>query len=88
MTRASSSTAGSEKRASPLGLVLKIAVSAVLLWLLFRQTDPASLWAQFRSANPFWLAAALLLYLVMIGVSAWRWGLLLDTQALHVPISA
>jgi uncharacterized membrane protein YbhN (UPF0104 family) len=65
--------------------ILKLAISAALLALLFHQTDPARLWAQFRAASPAWIVAGLALYLVMILASAWRWRQLLSAQ--HVPIS-
>jgi len=45
----------------------------------------ARLWGYARHASPLWLAAALLLYLVMILASAWRWSLLLNAQHLRIP---
>lgn len=70
--------AGTRRRLTPL--LLKLAVSIVLLALLFSQTDVAALWARIRAANPAWLVAALGLYGAMILLSAWRWRMLLDTQ--------
>ena len=63
---------------------LKATVSLVLLGVLFSRVDVGRLWAVAREASPAWLAAAVGLYVVMIVVSAWRWGLLLKAQ--HVPI--
>ncbi len=68
-----------------LTLAVKVVVSVLLLWLLFRQTDLARLWSQVRSASIVWLAIALGLYLVMILASVWRWGLLLSAQHVSVP---
>jgi uncharacterized membrane protein YbhN (UPF0104 family) len=65
--------------------ILKAAVSAALLLLLFRRVDAARLWTVARTASPFWLVAALALYTLMILVSAWRWGLLLTAQGIRLP---
>jgi glycosyltransferase 2 family protein len=67
----------------PLIFVLKAAVSIALLWVLFSRVDVARLWSVARNASAPWLAAALALYLAMVLVSAWRWGLLLKAQGLH-----
>jgi glycosyltransferase 2 family protein len=64
---------------------LKAAVSVALLALLFSKVDVGRLWAVARTASIPWLAGALALYLGMILVSAWRWGLLLRAQ--HIPFS-
>jgi hypothetical protein len=68
-----------------LTLLLKIVVSAGLLYLLLGRTDLSRLWSYVRNASPAWLAVALLLYLVMILLSVWRWKILLDAQHLTVP---
>jgi glycosyltransferase 2 family protein len=62
--------------------LLKAGVSLALLALLFSKVDVARLWTVARTASLPWLAAALALYLGMILVSAWRWGLLLRAQAI------
>jgi uncharacterized membrane protein YbhN (UPF0104 family) len=59
---------------------LKAAVSIVLLALLFSKVDVGRLWTVARTASVPWLVGALALYLGMILVSAWRWGLLLRAQ--------
>ena len=68
-----------------LTLLLKIVVSAGLLYLLLGRTDLSRLWSYVLHASPAWLAVALLLYLVMILLSVWRWKILLDAQHLTVP---
>jgi uncharacterized membrane protein YbhN (UPF0104 family) len=68
-----------------LTLLLKVVVSAGLLYLLLSRTDLSRLWTYVRNASPAWLAVALLLYLVMILLSVWRWRILLDAQHLAVP---
>jgi len=68
-----------------LTLLVKIVVSAGLLYLLLGRTDLSRLWSYVRSASPAWLALALLLYFVMILLSVWRWRILLDAQHISVP---
>jgi len=68
-----------------LTLLLKIIVSAGLLYVLLGRTDLTRLWSYVRNASPAWLAVALLLYLVMILLSVWRWKVLLDAQHLTLP---
>ena len=60
--------------------LVKIVVSAGLLYVLLSRVDLARLWATARTASIPWLLAALGLYFAMIFVSAWRWGLLLRAQ--------
>ena len=67
--------------------VLKLGVSAALLWVLFSRVDFARLWSIARGASVPWLFGALGLYLAMILASAWRWGLLLRAQHIHLPFS-
>ena len=69
------SSAASGRRA--LIWLVKILVSAGLLWVLFSRVDFAKLWAHARGASVLWLAASVGLYLVMVLISAWRWGALL-----------
>jgi uncharacterized membrane protein YbhN (UPF0104 family) len=65
--------------------ILKAGVSLALLAFLFSRVDAPRLWHLARSASIGWLAAALGLYYVMICVSAWRWGVLLEAQGLRFP---
>lgn len=68
-----------------LALLAKTVVSAGLLWLLLSRVDLARLWAYARHASISWLVGALVLYLAMVLVSAWRWELLLNAQGFSVP---
>jgi uncharacterized membrane protein YbhN (UPF0104 family) len=70
-----------------LFLVVKIGISAGLLWLLFSQTDVAEVGGRLRSMDPGWLLLGVFVYLLHLLVGAWRWRLLLDTQQVGVPIS-
>ena len=65
--------------------ILKIVVSAGLLYLLLSGVDLGRLWQHVRSASLPWLAVALGLYFVVILLSAWRWSLLLHAQRVPVP---
>src|SRR5687767_16028109 len=61
---------------------LKGLVSAALLALLLSRVDAGRLWNVARTASIPWLAAAIGLYVLMVLVSAWRWGLLLEAQGI------
>ena len=61
-------------------LLVKVVVSAGLLYVLLSRVDLGRLWATARTASVPWLLTALGLYFAMIFVSAWRWGLLLRAQ--------
>jgi hypothetical protein len=66
---------------------LKAGVSLALLVVLFSRVDLSRLWDTARTASAGWLATALGLYLLMILVSAWRWGLLLGAQGVSLPVA-
>ena len=63
---------------------VKIAVSVGLLAWLFRQVEPARLWAAVRAASWAWLGAAAGVYFAMLLVSSWRWNMLLRAQGIVV----
>jgi uncharacterized protein (TIRG00374 family) len=65
--------------------VVKVLVSASLLYWLLAQADLGRLIDVVKRASVPWLVSALALYLLMILVSAWRWGLLLRAQRVVVP---
>jgi uncharacterized membrane protein YbhN (UPF0104 family) len=67
-----------------LTLAIKVAVSVILLAVLFSRLDSGRLWTIARHASPAWLAAALLLYLGTVLASVWRWRLLLHAQGVTV----
>ncbi len=58
--------------------MLKIVVSGGLLYWLLSKIDRQTLWHQFQAASPVWIGIALVLYLLMLCVSAWRWHRLLE----------
>ena len=67
-------------------LTFKLAVSVVLLWILFSRIDVETLWASTRSASIPWLLSALAVYAFTVAASVWRWRVLLDAQRVHVGI--
>jgi uncharacterized membrane protein YbhN (UPF0104 family) len=71
-----------------LSSMLKAGVSIALLAVLFTRVEIERLWDVARDASAGWLAAALGLYLLMILVSAWRWGLLLEAQRVRLPFQS
>ncbi len=60
--------------------LVKIVVSAGLLYILLSRVDLSRLWVTARTASIPWLIGALGLYFAMVLVSAWRWGVLLRAQ--------
>jgi uncharacterized membrane protein YbhN (UPF0104 family) len=83
-SRADSSQAASSIRQALLW-VLKIGVSAGLLYVLFQRIDLGKLWLLLKGASPGWIVAALGVYLVMLLVATWRWRVLLRAQHVDVP---
>ena len=71
-----------------LVMLVKIVVSAGLLYVLLSRVDLARLWTTARTASIPWLVAALGLYFAMVFVSAWRWGLLLRAQRIAVRLAS
>jgi len=57
---------------------LKIVVSVVALWLVFRAVDITQVWNRFHEADPSWMAAAFLALLVHFVVMVWRWNFVLE----------
>jgi uncharacterized membrane protein YbhN (UPF0104 family) len=64
---------------------LELAVSIVLLAILFARVDVGGLWTSAQRASTFWLCVALAVYFANVLASTWRWRLLLDAQGVHVP---
>jgi uncharacterized protein (TIRG00374 family) len=64
----------------------KVSVSLALLAYLFFTNDLRALAGRVRTADTLFLALAVLLYVAMLALSAWRWRLLLFAQGLPVPL--
>lgn len=68
--------------------LLKVAVSlGILAYIFFRVVDAGQLWAELKTADPLYFVAAILVYFVVQGLSAWRWHVLLKPQGVDVPFS-
>jgi uncharacterized membrane protein YbhN (UPF0104 family) len=66
-------------------MALKLAVSLILLAVLFSRVDVAQLWASARRASLPWLIVAMTFYTMNMVLSTWRWSLLLDAQHVQLP---
>jgi glycosyltransferase 2 family protein len=64
----------------------KLAVSSGLLWWVLRDVDLQQLAGTMLRAAPAWIALAVAAYLAMLGLSVWRWQVLLRAQ--HVTVRA
>src|SRR5688572_9668215 len=67
-------------------LAIKLAVSTALLVYLLSIADLGALVMRVRSGDMLFLAAAVVLYLAMLGMSTWRWRLLLNAQGFPVSL--
>lgn len=70
---------------SALRPLAKLSVSLALLAVALRGIDLDQLWQLLRGFDAGWMTAALGVYAVMVGVSVWRWQVLLRAQAVDVP---
>jgi glycosyltransferase 2 family protein len=66
--------------------LLKIAVSlGILAYIFLRVVDINQLWKELVKANPLYFIAAVLVYFLVQGLSAYRWHVLLKPQGIDVP---
>jgi uncharacterized membrane protein YbhN (UPF0104 family) len=63
---------------------LKLAVSIVLLAILFSRVDVDRLWQSARHASISWLLVGFALYFLTIAAATWRWKLLLNAQGVDL----
>lgn len=56
---------------------LGMIVSALFLWLAFREVDFAQVWLQLKSANLAYVALGIFFYFITLLLRTWRWQLLL-----------
>ena len=70
----------------PFLLAAKLAVSVALLAYLLSTTDLAALFRRVRAGDPLLLGAAAALYAAILGLSTWRWRLLLQAQGYNAPL--
>jgi uncharacterized protein (TIRG00374 family) len=65
--------------------LLGILVTALALWLSFRNLDWQALTASFSSINPVWVVLAVVNVLISVYISGWRWQILLKSKA-RIPL--
>jgi uncharacterized protein (TIRG00374 family) len=66
--------------------VAKVAVSLALLAYLLATTDLTALFQRLRGADGRLLAAAVAFYMAIVGLSTWRWRVLLQAQGYAAPL--
>jgi len=59
--------------------ILRIAVSVILLSIIFLTIDLREFWLVIQNANLWWLLGAVVMMLLGVVVRAWRWKTLLDS---------
>ena len=67
-----------------LKVLVRVGVSAALLYFVLRSIDLTSFWDRVRGMNAAWLLLALATFAITPSISAWRWNRLLRAQ--HVDI--
>src|SRR5215831_7005313 len=70
-----------------LTLAVKIGVSLALYVYIFKKVDVGTLWQKTRTADPTYVLAAILIYLLVQVISAYRWYCLLRPLGISVPFS-
>lgn len=68
------------RRSATWGYLLKLAISGVLVWLLVRHLDLASLAREIVAVEPIALVSAAVLLFVLLAPQAFRWSVVLSTM--------
>jgi len=68
-----------------LRVLVRVLVSAALLYFVLRSIDLAALWQRVQGMHAGWIALALASFTFMQMVSVWRWHRLLRAQHIDVP---
>lgn len=61
-------------------LILRIAITVVLVGVVMWRLDLSAFASKFSSFDPFWTAMAFLTVFAAVAVSAWKWGLILNVR--------
>jgi glycosyltransferase 2 family protein len=69
-------------------LLLKVAVSVVVLAVLLLRLDAARLWLFVQHASLWWLAAAFGVYAANVVIGSWRWQRLMVSQGIAMDFAA
>jgi len=67
-------------------VLMKLAVSLALLGYLFSTTDMGALARRLRQGDTLLLGVAMVFYVAMLALSAWRWHVLLQAQGSPAPL--
>lgn len=67
-----------------LKIVVRVGVSAALLYFVLRSIDLTSFWDRVRGMNTAWLLLALATFAITPSISVWRWNRLLRAQHIDV----
>lgn len=73
-----------QKRFKGLSAILKVSISAILIYLIFTKIDFKAVADMLRFANPFWLLAATLLFILSKIINAFRLKLYFHTIAVAI----
>ena len=68
-----------------LAALAKLLLSVGLMAFVLRDTSPTALWTMFRRVQPSWILAAMSMHGLVLGLSVWRWHMLLGAQHVRVP---
>ena len=60
-----------------LGTIIKLSITAIALFLVFRNVDLIDIWQKIKTADPFWVLIAFILVNGSLVVRAYRWQILL-----------
>lgn len=67
-----------------LKVVVRLGISAALLYFVLRSIDLPSFWERVKGMNPAWILLALAAYVFTQSVGVWRWKRLLRAQHIEV----
>jgi glycosyltransferase 2 family protein len=65
-------------------VLVRVGVSAALLYVVLRSIDLGAFWERVRAMNPGWLVLALIAYAGQQMIGVWRWDRLLRAQHVEV----
>ena len=67
-----------------LKALVRLGVSAALLYFVLRSIDLPAFWERVKSMNPAWILLALAAYAFTQSIAVWRWNRLLRAQHIEV----
>lgn len=67
-----------------LKALVRLGVSAALLYFVLRSIDLPAFWGRVKSMNPAWILLALAAYAFTQSIAVWRWNRLLRAQHIEV----